>query len=188
MGMMRALLIALLGGWIAGTLILAGVATQNFRTIDRLLSGPTPELSRAIAPLGHDETRVVLRYLSSELNRLYFRAWGLIQILLGAAVLAGALGLRPLDRTGVIGAAVILALAVALLVLNWLIVPLGRSLDFLPRSPAPPALARFGRLHLAYTSLDSMKLVLCLWLLIRWSRRGGAKDSRLLRRGSLFAR
>jgi len=188
MGMMRALLIALLGGWIAGTLILAGVATQNFRTIDRLLSGPTPELSRAIAPLGQDEARVVLRYLSSELNRLYFRAWGFIQLLLGAAVLAGTLGLRPLDRAGVIGAAVILALAVALLVLNWLIVPLGRTLDFLPRNPAPPALASFGRLHLAYTSLDSLKLILCLWLLIRWSRRGGAKDSRLLRRGSLFAR
>ena len=177
--MMRALLIALLGGWIAGTLILAGVATQNFRTIDRLLSRPSPELSRAIAPLGHDEARVVLRHLSSELNRLYFRAWGLIQLLLGAAVLAGALGLRPLDRT---------ALAVALLVLNWLIVPLGRTLDFLPRNPAPPALTRFWRLHLAYTSLDSLKLILCLWLLIRWSRRGGAKDSRPLRRGSLFTR
>jgi hypothetical protein len=185
---MRALLIALLGGWIAGTLILAAVATQNFRTIDRLLSAPTPELSSAIAPLGHDGARAVLRHLSSELNRLYFRAWGLIQLLLGAAILAGALGLRPLDRPGVIGAAVILALVVAMLVLNWLIVPLGRTLDFLPRNPAPPALARFGRLHLAYTTLDSLKLILCLWLLTRWSRRGGSKDSRLMGRGSLLAR
>jgi len=188
MGTMRPLLIALLAGWIAGTLILAGVATQNFRTIDRLLSGPTPEFSRAIAPLGNDEARVVLRHLSSELNRLYFRAWGLIQLLLGGAILAGALGLRPLDRTGVTGAAAILALVVALLVLNWLIVPLGRGLDFLPRNPPPPALARFGRLHLAYTSLDFLKLILCLWLMIRWSGRGGPKDSRPLRHGSLFSR
>lgn len=72
---MRALVIALLGGWIAGTLILAGVATQNFRTIDRLLSAPTPEFSHAIAPLEHDAARVVLRHLASELNRLYFGSW-----------------------------------------------------------------------------------------------------------------
>ena len=167
---MKPLLIALLGGWIAGTLILGAVATQNFRTIDRLLSAPRPEFGSALAPLGHDQGRVVLRYLSSELNRLYFRAWGLIQIAIGAVLVAGAFGLRPIDRVGVSGAVVIFVLVILLAVLNWSIVPIGRSLDFLPRNPAPPALTRFGRLHLAYTLLDALKLVLCTWLLSRWSR------------------
>jgi len=167
---MRALLITLLGAWIAGTLILAGVATQNFRTVDRLLSAPTPEFSRAIAPLGHNEARTVLRYLSSELNRLYFGAWGFIQLILGATILASALGHRPLDRKGVIGAAAIFVIAIVMLLLNWFIVPLGRSLDFVPHTPATPPLGRFWRLHSAYTSLDAIKLILCLWLLIRWSR------------------
>ena len=85
---MRGLILALLGGWIAGTLILAGVATQNFRMIDRLLAGPTPEFSSAIAPLGHDQARVVFRHLAAELNRLYFGAWGLIQLALSVAILA----------------------------------------------------------------------------------------------------
>ena len=170
---MRALLIILLGAWIAGTLILAGVATQNFRTVDRLLAAPTVEFSRAIAPLGQNEARVVLRYLSSELNRLYFRAWGLIQLAFGVAILAGALGHRPLDRAGLIGAAATFLLAVVMLLLNWFIVPLGRSLDFVPHTPVPQALSRFWRLHFAYTSLDAAKLILCLWLLIRWSRRPG---------------
>ncbi len=167
---MRALLITLLGAWITGTLILAGVATQNFRAVDRLLSAPTPEFSRAIATLGHDEARTVLRYLSSELNRLYFGAWGFIQLALGVTILASALGHRPLDRTGVIGAAAIFVIAIVMLLLNWLIVPLGRSLDFVSHTPAPPPLARFWRLHSAYTALDAIKLILCLWLLIRWSR------------------
>lgn len=167
---MRPALIALLGGWIAATLILGAVATQNFRTIDRLLSAPRPELASATAPLGHDQTRVVLRHLSSELNRRSFRAWGLLQLALGAVVALGGLGLRPVDRAGAVGAATLLALVVALLCLNWWIVPLGRSLDFVPRIPPPPALTRFGRLHLVYTSLDALKLILCLWLLIRWSR------------------
>lgn len=175
---MRALLVAVLGGWIAGTLILAGVATQNFRTVDRLLSAPTSGFSRAIAPLGHDEARIVLRYLSSELNRLYFGAWGFIQLALGVTILSGALGHRPLDRKGVIGAAAIFLIAIVMLLVNWLIVPLGRSLDFVPHIPAPSPLARFWRLHSAYTALDATKLVLCLWLLIRWSRPAGGVSAK----------
>ena len=168
---MRLLLIALLGGWIAGTLILGAVATQNFRMIDRLLSAPSPDLSSAIAPLGNDQARTVLRHLSSELNRRYFSAWGLIQLAIGVAVVAGALGLRPMDRAGTVGAAALLTLVVAQVLLNWSIVPLGRSLDFLPREPLPPMMTRFWRLHLAYTSLDALKLIFCVGLLIRWSRR-----------------
>ena len=167
---MRALLITLLGGWIVGTLLIAFVATQNFRTVDRLLSAPTVEFSRAIAPLAHDEARGVLRYLVSELNRLYLSAWGLTQLALGAAVVATALGLRPLDRAGVIGAAAIFLLVLALLLLTWFIVPLGRSMDFVPRTLVPHDLARFWRLHQAYTALDALKLILCVWLLIRSAR------------------
>ncbi len=167
---MKPFLIALIGAWIAGSLILVGVATQNFRTIDRLLAAPTPKFSQAIAPLGPDEPRVVLRHLSSELNRLYFRVWSLIQLALGALILAGAIGYRPLDKPSMTGASMIFALVIGLSVLNWLIVPLGRSLDFVPHTPPPPGLARFWSLHFAYTFLDSLKLVLCVWLLIRWSR------------------
>jgi len=167
----RSLLIVLLGGWIAGTLILGAVATQNFRMIDRLLSAPRPELASAIASLGQDQARVVLRHLSSELNRRYFTVWGLIQLAIGSVIVVGALGLRPMDRTGVVGAAALLILVVVLVVVNWSIVPLGRSLDFLPRTPTPPMMTRFSRLHLAYTTVDSLKVLLCVWLLIRWSRR-----------------
>jgi hypothetical protein len=167
---MRALLIMLLGAWIAGTLLIAFVATQNFRTVDRLLSAPTPEFSRAIAPLAHDEARGVLRYLVSELNRLYFNVWGLTQLALGAAVVAAALGLRPLDRTVVAVAATIFVIVVVSLLLSQWLLPLGRSLDFVPHTPAPPALVRFRQLHLAYTALDLLKLTLCIWLLIRSTR------------------
>ncbi len=170
--MTRPLLIALAGGWIVGSLILGAVATQNFRIVDRVLSVPSQEFSTAIAPVGQDQARMILRHLASELNRHYFRSWGFIQLALGVVLVVGALGLKPTDRAATIGAVVILTLVVALVILNWLLVPLGRGLDFVPRTPAPPAMARFSRLHLVYTSLDALKLVLCLWLLIRWSRRG----------------
>lgn len=167
---MRALLIMLLGGWIVGTLLIAFVATQNFRTVDRLLSAPTVEFSRAIAPIAHDEARGVLRYLVSELNRLFFNAWGITQLALGAVIVALALGLRPLDRTVITIAATVFVIVIVLLLLNQLLLPLGRSLDFVPRTPVPLELIRFRRLHLIYTALDMLKLILCVWLLIRSAR------------------
>lgn len=171
---MRALLIMTLGGWIIGSLLMAFVATQNFRTVDRLLSAPTPEFSRALAPIGHDEARVVLRYLVSELNRLYFSAWGLTQLMLGAAVIIAAIGLRPLDRTVIVVAATILAIVIVSLLLSQSIVSLGRSLDFVPRAMIALELARFRTLHTIYTALDVLKLALCLWLLIRATRQAHA--------------
>ncbi|MBI2883944.1 MAG: hypothetical protein HYY11_08575 [Candidatus Methylomirabilis oxyfera] len=167
---MRALLIMTMGGWIVGSLLMAFVATQNFRTVDRLLSSPTLEFSRAIAPLAHDEARVVLRYLVSELNRLYFSAWGLTQLALGAAVVITAIGLRPLDRTVIVVAATILVIVIVSLLLSQSLLSLGRSLDFIPRTTVSLELARFRKLHLAYTALDLLKLALCVWLLIRATR------------------
>jgi hypothetical protein len=39
------------------------------------------------------------------------------------------------------------------------IVSLGRSLDFVPRDPAPPGMQKFWILHAAYTSLEMVKLL-----------------------------
>ncbi len=164
---MRALLIMLLGGWIVGTLLIAFVATQNFHTVDRLLSAPTVEFSRAIAPLADNEARSVLRYLVAELNRLYFSAWGLTQLAFGVAIVAVAIGLRPLDRTAVIVAATILVIVIISLLLSQSLLSLGRSLDFVSRALVVNEMARFRTLHLAYTALDILKLILCVWLLIR---------------------
>jgi hypothetical protein len=168
--MLRAVLIALLGAWIAGTVVVAAVATQNFRTIDRLLTAPSPDFANSIAPLGAERARTVLRYLSSELNRRYFTAWAFTQLALSLLLVFGALGLKPIDRAGTLGATAILSLVIGLILVNWWLIPLGRGLDFVPRTPPPPALARFAQLHLLYTSLDSLKLLLCAWLLVRWIR------------------
>jgi hypothetical protein len=163
-----------LGGWIVGTVLIAFVATQNFRTVDRLLSAPTPKFLHALAPIGHDEARVVLRYLVSELNRLYFSAWGLTQLAFGAALVAAAIGLRPLDRTMIAAAVTISAIGIVSLLLSQSIVSLGRSLDFVPRAMVPQELARFRMLHTIYTVLDLLKLALCVWLLIRATRQAHA--------------
>ena len=40
------------------------------------------------------------------------------------------------------------------------IVAVGRSLDFVPHEPAPPALQQFWVLHVSYTVIELIKLVL----------------------------
>jgi hypothetical protein len=137
------------------------VATENFYTIDRLIAdSPSGGFASAVQQLGNPQARDLLRYLSSELNRLYFQVWNVTQLALGVLVLW--LVKRPAKPFGRIGDGVLLMLAIVVLMLVWLtpaIVSLGRSLDFVPRVPSPPGLQQFWTLHAAYTSLEMIKLL-----------------------------
>jgi hypothetical protein len=157
-----------LGMWIMGSVCMSVVATENFYTIDRLLDTSTKaELHGAVQKLGHTQARDLLRYLSSELNRLYFQSWNVAQLILGGLVLW--LLARPAGRSEPQHAQRRLALwgvggmlGVVVLMLTFLtpqIVSLGRSLDFVPRDPAPPGMQKFWILHAAYTSLEMLKLL-----------------------------
>lgn len=151
--------IFLMGVWLCGMLISSVVATENFFTIDRLLaaSGNAP-FAAQVDRLGRAEAREFLRYLSSELNRLYFWLWNFAQLALGFVVLWLIWGaLTAVVRWGVVG-----MLAVVASLILWLtpaITSLGRSLDFVPRDPPPPAMSRFWFLHAAYTSLTVINFV-----------------------------
>src|SRR5206468_7567381 len=77
-----------MGVWLMGTVWTAIVATQNFYTIDRLLeTQPNAAFTAVVDKLGYGETRDVLRYLSSELNRLYFQYWNIAQLAIGILAL-----------------------------------------------------------------------------------------------------
>jgi len=74
--------------------------------------------------------------------------------------------------------AVAAMLAIVVAMALWLtpaIVSLGRSLDFVPREPAPPGMQRFWVLHAAYTSLEMFKLAIggvAAWWIVKSSSRG----------------
>src|SRR5258708_39070318 len=78
---------ALLGAWIAGSLFMIMVATQNFRSVDRLLASPG-RAGAHVERMGHDDARTFLRYQVSEQNRWYFETWEKIQLAAGLALLA----------------------------------------------------------------------------------------------------
>jgi len=150
-----------MGVWIGGSILTAIVAAENFYTIDRLLAGSrSVAFTSVVERLGRPETRELLRYLSSELNRLYFQLWNVAELAVGILVL-WLLGRNPRAakaRWGVVG-----MLCIIVLMTLWLtpqIVSVGRSLDFVPRDPPPPALRSFGILHALYSSLAAVIVVL----------------------------
>ena len=157
--------LVIVGAWIAGSICSSVVATENFYTIDRLLAERSnAAFASAVDRLGSPQARDLLRYLSSELNRLYFQLWNWAQLALGFT----ALWLTWPSRDGAsarlrkIRVAVVSMLAIVVFMLAWLtpaIVTLGRSLDFVPRDPAPQGMQRFWILHGTYTSLEMIKLV-----------------------------
>jgi hypothetical protein len=166
---MKAFAAFLLGAWLTGTILLAFVATQNFATVDRILAHPTPQAVTPLSALSPEVRRPLLRHLSSELNRLYFFAWGVAQIAFGVVMMILLLALGR--RAEAVMAAVMLAIAnVQLLWMTPRITDVGRILDFVPRNPLPPdaapLMAQFWRLHAAFTGSDL--LVMLLGLVTAW--------------------
>ena len=152
-----------------GTVLTAVIVSENFFTIDRLLQAQAnPTFVLNIEKLGHDSTRALLYYFSSELNRLYFQGWNLAQLAIGIIALWLVVKLPVADKAkwGIV------AMLGVVLFLTGLITPrmitLGRELDFVPRDPTPDGLRTFGLLHATYTVFDGILLVLgilvTLWL------------------------
>jgi hypothetical protein len=165
-------MLLILGSWLVGTVLVGVMAAENFWIIDRLLRSPSPALQRDVVQLPPGEARVLLRHLASELNRFWFETWGWIELALAATLLIMALRTRP--RPAVLtGLGILLAITIAMaFYLTPQIIAVGRPLDFVPREPAPPALAKFGRLHAAYSILDLGKLLIGIWMAVIFVRSG----------------
>jgi hypothetical protein len=149
----------LLGAWIAGSLFMIMVATQNFRSVDRLLADPGFAATR-LGQMGHDEARTLLRYQVSEQNRWYFETWEKIQLGLGAVLIAAAWRIQK-----IFGVVVVAMFALLLLERSYLtpeIIRIGRLIDFLPQSSSPQR-DTFWKFHGAYSGVELLKLALGLF-------------------------
>jgi hypothetical protein len=172
--------LVLMGAWIAGSIAMSIVATQNFFTIDRLLAeSPNAAFKDAVQRLGQPPARDLLRYLSSELNRLYFEYWNFAQGLVGAIVLLLVVESPRRVRFGVMAMlGIVLVMGVMMVQIVWL----GRTLDFVPREPPPPGMQRFWMLHTAYTSLEMIKLLVGI-VVTFWIARDSSGTAKVDRQG-----
>ncbi|HKC13134.1 MAG TPA: hypothetical protein VKI41_13985 [Vicinamibacteria bacterium] len=162
------LALLLLGAWVG---VLAGswvMATFNLRAADRVLGpGGRFELAEKLAGVAAPDRRAALRHLGAELSRWMFSSWAVVQLGLGAALLAllwpgGGLS-RLLPGLALV---VVLAQAAAL----GPLARRGRALDFVPRPLRPEDARPFGLLHAAFLGADVLKasaLVGTAFLLLR---------------------
>jgi hypothetical protein len=154
----------LLGAWIAGSLFMIMVATQNFRSVDRLLASPGGAGGR-IEQMGRPEARTFLRYQVSEQNRWYFETWEKAQMALAAGLLALVwTGLRQRPVMMVSALALLALLLAERFYLTPEIVRLGRLIDFTPAAASSPERDLFWRFHGAYSGVELTKLALELFL------------------------
>jgi len=160
---------------------MAWVATQNFREVDRLLSGNPPAATLRLKPLGQ-QARMTMRYQASEMNRWLFSRWEVVQLVFGTAFLFVVLfGSR---ETKFVIAGVLLTLLLGL-VQHLLITPeligLGRLIDFVPPEAQSPDRQKFWVMHTAYSGVEVAKWLLGLALtgkLVFSMDRGHSRHSR----------
>jgi hypothetical protein len=149
-----------IGAWLFGSLMVAIVAAENFYTVDRLLAGSTSSTFQSMVErLGQPQARQFLRYLSSELNRLYFQLWNVAQLALGG-VLLWLLARDASVARARWGVMAMLAAVAAMTGMTPAITSIGRSLDFAPSIPPPLQFQRFWILHGAYSVLAILQLAI----------------------------
>lgn len=160
---------------------MAMVATQNFRSVDRLLAEPSASAQQQLQKLGPGPARMLLRYQVSEQNRWYFETWGIAEIVLGTILLLVLLfGSTETKLTLLLSLLMLLIALIQRFALTPEIVALGRLIDFVPAGQASPERARFWMLHSAYSGLELLKwalgALLAARLLFRHKKRPEDED------------
>lgn len=163
----------LLGAWLAGCLFMDMVATQNFRSVERLLAAPSPQLAERVQAMGgHDAARVLLRHQVAEQNRWYFETWEQVQIALGVALFLVLLFGADADRWMLFFTLLMLAFVLmAHFALTPEITRLGRAIDFVPPGTSSSDRGRFWIFHGTYSASELIKLGVGIVLAVLLVRR-----------------
>ncbi len=171
----RRFLAFLLGIWLGGSLLVSVAAIHNLESADLRLDSSPPAAAKLIESLGHDSARQLLRYHSSELNRVYFEHWGMAQLAIGVAVFGTLLFATREGKWLVVVAFVMLVIvAITRFILTPDLVNFGRQLDFATRQTGAAEYSRFYGIHRAYMVADAVKFglgLILLGLLLRRSQR-----------------
>ncbi len=167
----RRFICALLGAWIGASLLMASVAAYNFRVVNEMFVTPQPELLGYIKTIGPEKLRLLFRHEAAEFNRALFEAWGFVQIAVSLLVF-GILLFGTKEGKFILGVSLLMVLLVTgmHLLVTPSIVGYGRNLDFAPADKEYAMRQRVNAFHNAYTTLEGVKLVGAVVLLVIFFR------------------
>src|SRR5690349_5063287 len=123
----------LVGVWLGGIMLMAVVATQSFRTVDRILLDPSPGASPELKIMGHETARMLLRWEAGEQNRRMFETWETVQVVIAMAVMFVLLFGSTEGKYALTLSLLLLVIVLGQrFLLTPLMVSLGRLVDFVP--------------------------------------------------------
>jgi len=147
---------------------MAWVATENFRSVDRLLDSANPVASLEFRTLGPQASRLLLRYAASEQNRYLFENWEIVQIMLGILFFLFLLFGTHEDKLPIIVSLILLIITAGQrLFVTPELIAIGRSIDFIPPDAQSGARTKFMLLHRGYEVMELFKWIVLLALAAR---------------------
>lgn len=146
----------LLGAWILGSFFMIFVATQNFASVDRVLTAPQNQ--PIVQTMGNEPARALLHDMAGEENQVFFVNWERAELIVGVLLLAVLLsGVR--NR---LGASVSAALLILVAAQHFAVTPPMLSLSAHLDNAATAD--QFGKLHAVYGIMEVVKLILAVGL------------------------
>lgn len=154
----------ILGLWLGASILMDLVATQNFRSVNRVLSGSDLRFVEATKSAGGKEpTRLLLRYFAGETNRFLFENFEWSELLLGIVLLLVLLFSRSYQKLSMaLCLGMLILVALQRFYLTPAITELGRALDF-----GGIQTDRFKAVHSLYGGVELTKLALGLGMGVR---------------------
>ncbi len=161
----RRLVTFVLGAWLGASLFMIWVATENMRSVRRIVETPSGPAERFAIDAGKDRTASFMRYQAAEMNRALFSGWGVAQTAIGAVLFLILLFGTSAGRLSLVISGLMLFLT---LIMTFYLMPemegLGRASDYFMLNQSTPERGRFRMLHGVYASMESVKILLGLVL------------------------
>jgi hypothetical protein len=164
----------LIGLWLGSGLLMAWIAIDSFRSVDRMLASPSAAAELEIKKIG-PAARALFRYQVAEQNGAWFEQWEWVQLIYGALLFMYLLFGTKLGKLPLAAVLVMLAIVAAQ---RFIVTPelsaLRGMFDFAAPTMAKGARVKFLLLHSGYVSAESLKLVIGMVLAIGLARSGRA--------------
>ena len=168
----------IIGIWLGVSVFMDFVATQNFRTVGRVLGSMDVREVETAKKVGDVEAaRLLLRYFAGEANRYLFEQWEWAELMIGLALLIALVFGRTYQKFAIVLCLLMICLVFAQrFAITPTIVKLGRELDF-----SNSASRRFSAYHAIYGYVELAKLGLGVLLIGRLLIRTGASKRAFVR-------
>ena len=164
-----------MGGWLAGSLLLIAITTQNVRVVERLVRTPSKTAAESMVRMQESDVRLLMNYHAEDLNRWAYGIWEVTQMVLGLAVLLSLFLSAGGKRYTMILCVIMIS---TVIFQHWFVTPqmgkLAQVATFVKSDQVSVERDRLVSMQSAYTTTEAVKIglgVLLAWGLLKRGRR-----------------